>query len=474
MQNKKPAILLKVKAVALILWIITPCVLSVEYSSAQSITPQKIVERVFQLESPINEDQLVIISEKGLVVFNIFWPNMIAQKDEIIRAFKQDDFYLVVNMVDRLDMFCGNAAYKGTTLIGHKVFWDKYKGNQEAVDAEINKLIGMWRWKEEVAREDLAKQEPGSEEEKIKRRWLNTCKQRANQLEKEFSLVLPSVVYDDRKTIDLGDMTLELIWFGRAGTLNGLTIAVVPEAKLAIVPSFILNKAHLAPYPISKYAALDVPRWISILQELLEGENAVDKIICGFDEIWSRERALPYLKYMRELWNQVERAESEGKNLDEVQDRLSLDNAFAYIKETPLYRDRGDDWVRPQHWCHVRLFYLQHKNLASEILRKNQELPLRDILARIRAERDAGGDIYFDEASLNDLGYELMNSSRVAKAIEVLKLNVEVFSESANAYDSLAEAYLNIGDKKNAVANYKKSLELDPDNENAKEKLKSL
>jgi tetratricopeptide (TPR) repeat protein len=474
MENKNPVILLKVKAVALILWIIIPCILSVEYSSAQSITPQKIAEGVFQLESPINEDQLVITSEKGMVVFNIFWPSMIAQKDEIIRAFKRDDFYLVVNMVDRLDMFCSNAAYSGTTIIGHRAFWNNYKGNQEAVEAEINKLVDMWRWKEEVAREDLAKQEPGSEDEKIKRRWVNTCKQRADQLETEFSLALPTVVYDDRKTIDLGDMTLELIWFGRAGNLNGITIAVIPEAKLAIIPSFILHDAHLAPYPICKYAALDVPRWISIFQELLEGENAVDKIILGFDEIWSRERALPRLKYMRELWNQVERAESEGKNLDEVEDRLSLDNSFAYIKETPLYRERGDDWIRPQHWCHVRLFYLQHKNLASEILRKNPEIPLQDMLARIRAQRDGGDDIYFDEASLNEFGYELMNSSRFADAIEVLKLNVEVFPESANAFDSLAEAYLNIGDKKNAVANYKKSLELNPDNENAKEKLKSL
>jgi tetratricopeptide (TPR) repeat protein len=399
---------------------------------------------------------------------------MIAQKDAIIRAFKRDDFHLIVNMVDRLDMFCRNTTYKETTIIGHRTFWEKYKENQAAVDAEIKELIDMWRWKEEVAREDLAKQEPGSENEEKKRRWMNTCKQRADQLAQEFSLVLPNVVYEDRKTLDLGDITLELIWFGRAGKLNGMTIAVVPEARLAIVPGFILNKSHLAPYPVSTYAALDVPRWISILEELLEGENAVDRIICGIDEVWPRERLLPYLKYIRALWRQVERAESEGKDLVEVQDQLSLDNAFAYIKETPIYRDRGDDWVRPQHWCHVRLFYLQHKNLASEILRENTEIPLRDTLARIRAQRDGGGDIYFDEASLNEFGYELMNFSRFADAIEVLKLNVEVFPESANVYDSLAEAYLNSGDKKNADLNFQKSVELNPENTNAQEKLKHL
>jgi Tfp pilus assembly protein PilF len=51
---------------------------------------------------------------------------------------------------------------------------------------------------------------------------------------------------------------------------------------------------------------------------------------------------------------------------------------------------------------------------------------------------------------------------------------VQVFPTSSNAYDSLAEAYMKSGQKQLAIDNYKKSLELDPDNDNAKEKLKTL
>ena len=40
--------------------------------------------------------------------------------------------------------------------------------------------------------------------------------------------------------------------------------------------------------------------------------------------------------------------------------------------------------------------------------------------------------------------------------------------------DSLGEGYLESGDKKSAVENYKKSLELDPTNENAREVLKKI
>jgi cytochrome c-type biogenesis protein CcmH/NrfG len=56
----------------------------------------------------------------------------------------------------------------------------------------------------------------------------------------------------------------------------------------------------------------------------------------------------------------------------------------------------------------------------------------------------------------------------------VLRLNVEAFPNSANAYDSLGEAYMVKGDKELAIRNYQRSLELNPQNKNAIEMLKKL
>ncbi len=85
------------------------------------------------------------------------------------------------------------------------------------------------------------------------------------------------------------------------------------------------------------------------------------------------------------------------------------------------------------------------------------------------------------EGVLNSLGYKLINQRHHRKAIAIFKANVEAFPESANVYDSLAEAYLYIDQFDNALENYKKSLKLDPNNENAKnmigrieERMKSL
>jgi cyclase len=80
----------------------------------------------------------------------------------------------------------------------------------------------------------------------------------------------------------------------------------------------------------------------------------------------------------------------------------------------------------------------------------------------------------FDEAGINLLGYGLLRQKRIKDAIAVFRLNVEEHPASANVYDSLAEAYAADGQKELAIRNYRKSLELDPSNTNAKEMLTRL
>ena len=53
-------------------------------------------------------------------------------------------------------------------------------------------------------------------------------------------------------------------------------------------------------------------------------------------------------------------------------------------------------------------------------------------------------------------------------------MNAEQFPESANTWDSLAEAYMTNGENVKAREYYEKSLELNPSNDNAKTKLEEL
>ena len=92
----------------------------------------------------------------------------------------------------------------------------------------------------------------------------------------------------------------------------------------------------------------------------------------------------------------------------------------------------------------------------------------RDLAQNHRAEYD------FAEPRLNELGYTLLRRDRTVDAIAIFKLNVEEYPKSGNVYDSLAEAYEKSGQKDLAVANYRKSLEIDPKNLHGQQRLKAL
>jgi CubicO group peptidase (beta-lactamase class C family) len=78
------------------------------------------------------------------------------------------------------------------------------------------------------------------------------------------------------------------------------------------------------------------------------------------------------------------------------------------------------------------------------------------------------------EEELNSFGYELLGDNKNTLAVEVFRLNMRLFSESWNVYDSYGEALLKIGQKEQAIEMYKKSIELNPQNENGKRILKEL
>jgi len=80
----------------------------------------------------------------------------------------------------------------------------------------------------------------------------------------------------------------------------------------------------------------------------------------------------------------------------------------------------------------------------------------------------------FSENELVKLGYQLLRTKKVRDAIEIFKLSVEAYPQSYNTYDSLAEAYMDQGDRDLAIQNYRKSLDLNPANTNAVRMLEKL
>ncbi len=78
------------------------------------------------------------------------------------------------------------------------------------------------------------------------------------------------------------------------------------------------------------------------------------------------------------------------------------------------------------------------------------------------------------EPEMNQVGYQLLRTGKTKEAIEVFKINVTEFPDSWNTYDSLGEGYMEDGQREKAIANYEKSIEMNPENENGKKMLEKI
>ncbi len=65
-------------------------------------------------------------------------------------------------------------------------------------------------------------------------------------------------------------------------------------------------------------------------------------------------------------------------------------------------------------------------------------------------------------AQLNGLGYQMMGQGKNEKALEYFKLNIERNPKDPNVFDSLGECYKTLGNNKEAIKAFKKSLSMDP------------
>ncbi len=78
------------------------------------------------------------------------------------------------------------------------------------------------------------------------------------------------------------------------------------------------------------------------------------------------------------------------------------------------------------------------------------------------------------ESVINSLAYQSIQNNDTAKAIEFFQINIDLYPDSYNVYDSMGEAWMDKGDYKKAIAYYERSLALNPNNQNGKDRIKKM
>jgi FKBP-type peptidyl-prolyl cis-trans isomerase FkpA len=167
------------------------------------------------------------------------------------------------------------------------------------------------------------------------------------------------------------------------------------------------------------------------------------------------------------------------KGWDEGVAKLRVgDHAILVIPGKLAYGPRGVPNVIPPDSTLifiVEVVDVKATSLSDVLLKTLSEKGLEAMIAEFHTLQSAGNsDVYVGESDINSFGYRLLKKNQVNEAIAVFKMNVQTYPKSANAYDSLGEAYMVRGDREKAIENYKSALAINPAMESSKQALKKL
>lgn len=122
-------------------------------------------------------------------------------------------------------------------------------------------------------------------------------------------------------------------------------------------------------------------------------------------------------------------------------------------------------------WAIERTVFSDIRRRLLAAFHEGQDVAMRRELAVVK--RIYPADVT-QEDSLNNIGYFLLASEDKPAALGLFRLITKYYSNSWNAYDSLAEAEAVNGYMEAAIRDYKKSLALNPKNDNARRQIVSL
>ncbi len=179
--------------------------------------------------------------------------------------------------------------------------------------------------------------------------------------------------------------------------------------------------------------------------------------------------ASPYLMY--DDGYLIKEAESKLDNLSNYDRQLfiTLGNEPAYHESLNKFTSLLEDNTNTLRWDYQIFNDEDHNSIPVISLLKGLKYIYSDFKltmetamqgmkaildhnSLLHSKYDYSADI--PEATLNNIGYRLMQNAQIDKAVEVFEYNVELYPNSANVYDSFAEALEKFGKKKEAAENY--------------------
>jgi glyoxylase-like metal-dependent hydrolase (beta-lactamase superfamily II) len=431
---------------------------------------QRLSERVivFTELSPWESNHVVVVGADGLVLVDPGHTPLMGRliREAVARELGRDRFDYVIDTHEHWGHTWGNAAFPEALVVGHERAADAI----EADAANLARRAEFIQTQADEAEAALADLDPDSEEAGAARLRRDHLERISHGLaETGVAVRPPRLTFSDRLSLDLGDVTLEMLYLGR-GHSDSDIVVLIPEEKVLLMGCFFLEQGPLPVF--GTRPTLDPDRWLEVLDTVLDPQVGVERVVLGQHTVWPADRLAAMRDYIAWLWPAVQELDAEGVDLETAMVRLPIP------RELDLLREAGateEDLVR-FHRNEITTLWRQTKESAAAIV--GQAIDDGDAAAGVARYRElmASGshDVFFDENEFNLLGYRLLGEERYPAAIAVFELNVEAYPESWNVYDSLGEACMLSGDRERAIELYRQSLAINPANTNGAAMLERL
>lgn len=377
-----------------------------------SIKMVRISERAL-LFSCLETNVLAISSSRGLIVIDTHRSPWIMReiRNTIEKEFGSKNFKYVINTHGHQDHASGNQVFPDATIIGHD-FCPVFMRQFPA-----NSLRNIWYQKKSIedAKDRLKTLDTNSAATKELVAKITARQMTLADLERDYLVTPPATTFSERMDLPCGDLNVVLLYCGSAHTDNDIFITIPEEGLLATGDIFV----SAAGFGFQVNKMVDTPRLLSCIDLVLQ--DSIQTVVPGHGSVFDRSVLASLRELLREKSAQLDQRESAARLLDSLIETKGLQSAL---------REYGKLIHSPRH--------------------------------------------YFSEQEFDVLGYRLLGRDLMLEAITVFKINAENNPGSANAYDSLAEAFSMAGEIKSAITNYQQSLILNSANKNAEEMIKIL
>jgi len=142
----------------------------------------------------------------------------------------------------------------------------------------------------------------------------------------KFQYLKPSITFSDRLSLHAGDLSIEL-QYCTPGYSDSDILIHVPEEKLLIVGD-IFTKDRI---PLLNEKS-DIERWEALFRPFVEREIDIQHIVSCHGQPMTIPEVKAQLDYLRDLWDGVGDAYSEGLTLEEAKERLAFKKRFPHLQ----------------------------------------------------------------------------------------------------------------------------------------------